>query len=266
MHRVAYDGPLGQPLLVDPSDLDAFTHVNLHEFLASVIKPGNLLLVGLGASHDELKSLSEPLLDAAHLSSSASAAPLASKYVGGTSHILSSSSPLTHLAVAYESKGGLSDIRTQALASVAKALLAEDKSVLPYSRNESEVYQSWSSFAHLYTSTGLFGIEASADAKKIPSVIEALQKKVAAISTGVSDAQLRQAKQVALGAYKSSLSSSITALPTIASQILATGKYNAADFSSAVDGLTGAQVSAFVSSAAKANPTIVSYGSKVVRV
>lgn len=266
LHRVAYDGPLGNPLLLDPSDLDAFTHVNLQQYLASVLKPGNLLLVGLGAAHDELKSLSEPLLDAAHFSSEPSDPTPASKYVGGTSHILSSSSPLTHLAVAYEAKGGLSDMRSQALASVAKALLAEEKSVVPYSRGESDVYHSWSSFAHLHSTTGLFGIMASAEAKKVPGVMEALQKKVAAISDKVTDAQLRQAKQVALGAFKSALSSSTTALPAIASQILSTGRYNAADLSSAIEGLTGAQVSAFVSSATKASPTIVSYGSKIIRV
>lgn len=265
LHRVAYDGPLGQPLIVDPSHLDAFTHENLQQYLASVLKPGNLLLVGLGASYGELKSLSEPLLDAAHLSSSASPAAAASKYLGGTSHILSPTSPLTHLAVAYEAKGGLSDMKTQALTAVVKALLSENKSVLPHSRSESELFRSWSSFSHLYADSGLFGVMASSEPKKVAGVMEAFQKKMSALSSGVSDAQLKQAKQVALGASKAALSSASTALPVIASQILLSGKFNAMDFPSAVESLTSAQISAFISSASKSSPTIVTYGSSIAR-
>jgi hypothetical protein len=50
LHRAAFSGGLSQALLPDPARLGSIKAEALHEYVAAVIKPGNLALTGAGVS------------------------------------------------------------------------------------------------------------------------------------------------------------------------------------------------------------------------
>lgn len=257
LHRVAFDGALGQPLLVDPSALDSFSSDSLREYAASILQPSKLVVAATGVEHAEFKGLAEGLISS--VSPSGAAAPAAvSAYVGGSANVLGASS-LTYATLAFEAKGGLADSKATALAAVTKALLDEARSPLPWTRKESEVFSSFASFSYLYKDTGLVGITASGASAS--QVVDGISKKVEAVAKGVSEIQLKVAKAVAIGAYKASLASSAGSVSVIAPQLLASGKFDAAEFVQKVDALTASDVSAYVSKVVKSSPTLVTYGS-----
>jgi processing peptidase subunit alpha len=254
VHRVAYEGPLGQPLLSDPKGL---TVESLREFYAAALKPSNLLLAGIGSEHAELKSLADQLVEDAHLEKGATTSS-ASKYYGGSANIISDSAE-THVALAFEAKGGLSDAKTSAMAAVTKALLDEGRHTIPYSVDP-DGPKPLSSFSYSYKDTGLVGVTGTSSPSGASALVDSVYKKVASLSSGVTDVQLKMAKQVAIGVNKASLGSVPTALPLIASQLIATGKYDAADFVANVEAITASQISAFIRDLSKSAPTLVTYG------
>lgn len=256
LHRVAYDGPLGQPSVVDPSVLEGMTNETLREYHASLLHPGNLLLASYGTDVNHLKVLSQPVVAAAHLGQG-SAVP-ASKYVGGASSVVAHS-PLTYAALAFEAKGGLSDTKASAVAAVAKALLDESRAALPHADNSGDV-SAVSAFTHLYKGTGLVGVSASAAPSKSSQLVDSLFKKVEAVASGVSEQQLKVAKAVAMASYKGALATGATGLPVIAAELMARGSSDAAQFAAAVEAVTPTQVASFIKDSAKSSPTLVSYG------
>ena len=252
VHRVAYDGPLGQPLLVDPKSI---SHEALRAYYASILKPSSMLLAGIGADHAELTALAGPMFGAAHLKAAASAAP-SSKYVGGSANIIADI-PLTHVALAFEAKGGLSDSKSSALVAITKALLDETRGALPYSLSASP----FKAFSHSYKDSGLVGVTASSTPEQASQLVDSVYKKVGSVVAGVTDSQLCVAKRVAIGSYKVAQAGSSSALPLIVSKLLASGKYDAAEFAASVESITAAQVGAFVKELTKSAPTLVTYGS-----
>mmetsp|Transcript_13367 Transcript_13367/g.38813 ORF Transcript_13367/g.38813 Transcript_13367/m.38813 type:complete len:490 (-) Transcript_13367:139-1608(-) len=258
LHRVAYEGPLGQPLIVDPSTI-SMTYTDLQEFHASLMHPSNLMLAGIGAEHEELKNLAGPLLSSALTQGKPALAPAPSTYVGGSANVVASS-PLAHVALAFEAKGGIADAQVHALSTVAKILLDDSECVLPWSTKDSEVVEGMSSFAHMYKSSGLVGVMACAAPSKASALVDAVYKKVTAVANGVTDARVAEAKAVAISSFKAQTASSCSALPIISSQMMATGKYDEAAFTSAVAAITPASLLSFVKSMVKASPTMVTYG------
>lgn len=157
LHRAAFEGGLGAPLLVDPSLLSGITNATVKEYVAAALQSSRAVLAGSGIGLDEFKELANPLVSAS------SGAPLksASSYVGGSLNVLAPASPLTHVSLAFEAKGGLSNAKAAAAAAVVKQLLDEGRAVLPRTRKESDVFKSVAAFSQLYKDTGLVGITAS---------------------------------------------------------------------------------------------------------
>lgn len=257
LHRAAFDGSLAAPVHVDPSVLDHFTNATLQEYIASTLRPSSTVLAAAGVTLDEFKQLASPLVASA---STPAAVKSSSSYIGGSMNVLANS-PLMHVALAFESKGGLSDAKGAAAAAVVKVLLDESRSVLPRASKESDVFVSVSGFSALYKDTGLVGIIASSAPAQASQLVDAVTKKVEGLAKGVSDAQLKTAKQLAIGSYKAQASSSTGLASILAPQLLLTGKYSTSDFVASVEGLTAADVSAYVSKAVKSSPTFVTYGS-----
>lgn len=257
LHRVAFEGSLGQPLMADPSTL-SLSHTDLQQFHASLMQPSNIMLAGIGADHEEIKGLASPMLSGLTGSGAAPSAA-ASTYVGGSANVVASS-PLTHVALAFEAKGGLSNPKANAMSAVAKVLLDESEGSLPWSTKDSDVVQGMSSFAHMYKGSGLVGIMACAAPSQASALVDTVYKKVTAVATGVTEAQLSTAKAAAIASYKAQLASSCTALPLIMSQLSATGSYDAAVFTAAVASITPAAMSTFIKDMIKAAPTMVTYG------
>jgi processing peptidase subunit alpha len=254
LHRAAYDGPLGKPLLADPAQVGGLSYAAFKEYCAGVLQPSRALIAGVGISHADLEGLAAPLVGAAHAAGAASPSAPAG-YAGGAVTVLDSSLALSHVAVAIEAKGGASDVKSAAAAAVVKALLDESRSALPWARRESDL-ASVSAFAHMYRDSGLVGLVAAAAPGNAGGLVDAVSKRLEAVAKGVTDAQLRQAKSVAVGGYKAALASSSGALATLGPQ-LAFGGVAATGFAAAVEALTAADVAGFVAKGLKASPTVV---------
>eukprot|EP00798_Chlamydomonas_sp_ICE-L_P020206 gene20206-26951_t len=252
LHRTAFEGSLGQPLLNSPSALDGFTNDTLRECAAELLTASNMVLAGAGLDHGELKATAGPLLED-YCTSRSPVTPGPSTYVGGCSSVLLRT-PLTYAALAFEAKGGLTNPKVAALAAVTQALLDGTKSVLP---RQSSLAGSFMGFASLYKGTGLVGVASSAESGS--ALISSLFKKVEALGTGPADAQLALAKSLALAKLKFSLSTSAGALSVMGPVLQATGSFDSADLASKISAVTSAEVAAFVSSSAK-NPTLVTAG------
>lgn len=256
LHRAAFEGGLGNTLVVDPAQLASFTNENLHAYLASVLDPSRMVLAGVGVEHGQVKALANPLV-----SGSASAAPVAaSKYVGGNLAALAPGAALTHVAVAFEAKGGASCAKGKALSSIVKALLEEARPTLPHNRVEHEVFASVGSFSQLYKSSGLVGVTASAVPSKAGALVDAVCKKFEVLAKGVSESAVANAKAKVLGEIAARKASTSTLVGCLSTGVLYTGAPTCAEVTAAVESATAADVSSYVSSMVKSAPTFAAYG------
>lgn len=262
LHRAAYDGGLGQPLSVDASLLDHITNETLHRYLGATFSPSQAVLAAAGVGLDEFKQLANPLVSAG---GSAASASTSSTYVGGALSVLVPTSPLTYVGLGFEAKGGLSDAKSAAAAAVVKVLLDEGRAVLPRSTKESDIFVSANGFSSLYKDTGLVGLLAAGSPAQGAALADAVCKKVEALAKGVSDAQLKQGKMLAVSAYKAQLATASGLSAALAPALLLSGKFAPTDFPAAVESLTGAEVAAFVAKGLKASPTFVTYGSMAAK-
>ncbi|GLC43866.1 hypothetical protein PLESTM_001527700 [Pleodorina starrii] len=256
LHRAAFDGGLGNSLVVDPALVDGFTNESLKEYLSGVLAPSRVLLAGVGVDHADITQLAGPLVS---LSGSAPA-PAASKYVGGSMNVIAPTAPLTYVGLGFEARGGAADAKSAAAAAVVKALLDVARPTLPHDRREHEVFASVSPFAHVYKGTGLVGLIASGAPGKAGALVDAVTAKVQSVAKGVSDAQLVHAKALALGELRAATATTAGLAAAVGSSVLATGKFSAAEAAAALQGLTAAEVSGFVSAMVKSTPTFVTYG------
>ncbi|KXZ55965.1 MPPA2 protein [Gonium pectorale] len=257
LHRAAFDGGLGNALVVDPSVVDGFSNETLAEYVASILAPSRVVLAGVGVDHSEIVSLATPLLSTA----SGSPAPhAASKYAGGAMNIIAPTASQVYVGLGFEARGGASDPKSAAAAQIVKALLDEARPTLPRGRKEHEVFTSLSPFAHLYKETGLVGVVASGAPGKAGAVVDALTAKVQAVAKGVSEGQLAQAKALALGELKAATATSAGLAASVGSSVLATGRFSAAEVAASLQGLTAAELSSYVSALVKTTPTFVTYG------
>ncbi|MEW5311403.1 MAG: hypothetical protein WDW38_003122 [Sanguina aurantia] len=257
LHRAAFDGPLGQPLLVDPSQL-TLDNDALKAFIAASFQPSRMVLAGVGIDHDEANELSSPLLSYGGARGPPASAA-ASKYVGGGISVIAPSAS-THFALGFEAKGGLSEAKTEALSAVVAALMEEARPTLPRMSRETGVVGSVSSFSHLYKGTGIVGVIGGAAPAQASQLVDAVCKKVEAIAKGVSDAALASAKMVAIGAYTDKLATTPGMLSLMGPHMLFNGKFDAFVFSATVATLTPADVANFVQKGLKSGPTFVTYG------
>lgn len=260
LHRAAFDGGLGQPVTLDPSALNGFTNATLKEYVAAALQSSKAVLAGAGVGLEQMKELANPLV----ASSSGNGLSSTSSYAGGSLNVFAAS-PLTHVALGFEAKGGLSDPKAAAAAAVVKALLDEGRAVLPRTRKEG-VFAAASSFCHLYKGTGLVGLTASGAPAQADALVDAVVKKVESVASGVPEAQLQLAKQLAVGAYKAQLASSTGLAAAMAPALLLTGAFNPAAHVSQIESLTSADITSFVSQALKSSPTYVTYGNMSSRV
>ncbi|PNH07965.1 Mitochondrial-processing peptidase subunit alpha [Tetrabaena socialis] len=257
LHRAAFDGGLGNSLVVDPSLVDGFSNETLKEYLASIMTPSRIVLAGVGVDHAEILQLAGPLLS---VPASAPAAVPASKYVGGAMNVIAPSSALTYVALGFEAVGGASTPKSAAAAAVTKALLDEARPTLPRARKEHAVFRSLTPFAHLYKGSGLVGLTGSSSPAQAGALVDALTAKVQSAAKGISEAQLAQAKALALGELKAATATTAGLVAAVGSSVLATGKFSGLEVAAAIQAMTAAEASSYVAALIKTPPTVVSYG------
>lgn len=255
LHRAAYEGGLGQPLFADPAVVGSLHYNAVREFLSATFVPSNMTLVAAGADEAVVKSLVTPML---HKTDAVPPAATSS-YVGGSMNCFGNTSGV-HCALAFEAKGGLSNLKTKAVAEVVKVLLQEStREVLPYQRKELEV-ASFAPISFLHKGTGLVGVMGSAEAGKTTQLVDFLTKKLETASKGVAEPALVHAKQIVLTACKTTLLSSPGLADTIGAHVVARGAFNSTEMMTAVANVTAGDVTSFVSSMLKTTPTFVAYG------
>jgi processing peptidase subunit alpha len=277
LHRAAFKGPLGAPLLPDADALDETDGDALRAFAAATLQnPANLVLAATGVSAEQLRAFAGPMLaDAAGGAAAAAAASGApriggkgSAYVGG---FLTALAPGVAPAVglAFEAKGGLSDPRATAVAAVAKALLsAPVRESVPYARGGADAAAGPAALAaghapvaHLYRATGLIGLVAGCAPGGAAAALDALSAEFDSLaSKPIAPAALAAAKQLALGGYASAVQAKPGAVQDAGMQLLARGAYSADDYARAVSAVSAADVAAMARAALGSAPTVVATG------
>lgn len=262
LHRAAFSGGLGQPLLVDPSQVASLDVDKILEFVTSNFTPGRVLLGAAGVDHSQLVNLVNPM--AAALSSSTGSSPAASsQYLGGTVQVLGNT-PLSYVGLAFESKGGLGDVKSAATSAVIRSLLDDNFIPLPYrARSLSPVLKVMKPFDRLYKTTGLLGVLAASEPTNSSQALDVLSQKFEAIAKGVTEQQLAQAKAIVAGTYKEATSSTSGVVEDIGLQLLSRSKYDPTSYLQAVSSLGVKDVTSHLTATLKTPPTIVTYGGLV---
>eukprot|EP00200_Dunaliella_tertiolecta_P006013 CAMPEP_0202356414 /NCGR_PEP_ID=MMETSP1126-20121109/10888_1 /ASSEMBLY_ACC=CAM_ASM_000457 /TAXON_ID=3047 /ORGANISM="Dunaliella tertiolecta, Strain CCMP1320" /LENGTH=485 /DNA_ID=CAMNT_0048949165 /DNA_START=70 /DNA_END=1527 /DNA_ORIENTATION=- len=260
LHRAAYEGPLGLPMQLDPADLAHLDFGALREYYANVVKASRTVMASAGVGMQDMNKLANPLLPPSASAALVPSSTAGNTYVGGSLNVIAPS-PLTHVAVAVEAKGGLSDPKAEAAAAVVRMLLDASRAVLPRTHRESDIFVSASAFSQMYSKTGLVGISAASTPGQSAQLVDAVMQRVEAVAKGVPEAQLKQAKQMAISSYKEGLASSAGMVGTMAPHLLLTGRFEPSDFAAKVDALSPSDVSSFIADGLKRTPSVVSYGS-----
>eukprot|EP00798_Chlamydomonas_sp_ICE-L_P002690 gene2690-14902_t len=245
MHRTAFEGGLSNTLVNDPSVLDGFTNETLKEYASGLFSSSGMILAGVGVSHGDFTAVARSLLPS---SAGAVAAP-ASSYTGGFANVVGSCHK-THISLSFEAKGGLSDAKTVALSSVTAALLDSSKAITPWSTSKG-----MTGFSTLHKSTGLVGIMGSTTPSTAGALVDILCQKLEDLSKGPADGALKAAKAATLNSHMASLSTSSGAIALMGPALLASGKFNSAEFVSAVLALSSADIATFISKSLK-SPTL----------
>lgn len=260
LHKAAFSGGLANSLLPDPAGLDNLTGEALRAFVAAHFVPSNMAVAAAGMNLGQLQQFANPLVAGA---SGSAPAPPASAYTGGYLCCLSPGAEPT-LAVAFEAKGGLGDIKATATAAVVKALLgASSREVLPYSAKEAEgPLTSVTPIVQMYRSTGLIGLlgTTTSGSGAAAAAADGLTKKLTGLASGASEGALAAAKQLALGGYQAAISAKGGVVQDMGLQLLCRGKFSAQEYAAAVSGLSAADVSKYVAEVLKSPPTLVAVG------
>jgi processing peptidase subunit alpha len=268
LHRAAYKGGLGSPLVPDADALDYTDGEALRSFAAQHLTPKNLVLAATGISADQLRAFAGPLLAEAAAAAGGAGGPSSSsssQYVGGFLTALAPGVPPA-VGLAFELKGGLADPKATAVAAVAKALLnAPVRESVPFSRKADStpaaLAAGYAPVAHLYRGTGLIGLVAGCNPGGATPALDALAQQFDALaSKPIADPALAAAKQLALGGYAAAVSAKPGAVQDAGMQLLARGKYSATDYAQAVASVTAADVAAMARQALGSAPTVVATG------
>lgn len=260
LHRAAFSGGLSNPLLPDPANLYALDGEALREYVASAFTAGNIAVTAAGLSLSQLQQVAGPMLSG--LPSGPAPTSPASTYTGGYLAAISPGAEPT-IAVAYEAKGGLSDIKATATAAVVKALLgAGTREAVPYQHKDADgPLTSVTPLVQMYKSTGLVGVmgTTTSSSSSAAAAADALTKKLQGLGSA-NEASLAAAKQLALGGYQSAISAKAGVVQDMGLQLLSRGKFSAQEYASAVAGLTAADVSKYVGDLVKSPLTLVAVG------
>lgn len=249
-NQVAFNGALGQPLMHDPSALAGFGKDTLREYASNLLKASNMVLAGAGVEHGALTSVAQPILS--EVSEGRSPVALgASSYVGGSANVITTA-PVAYVGVGFEVKGGMSDAKAPALATVCKALFEGSQSALPHGSSEPA-----GAMLSLYQNSGLIGAGAMGSAASSAAVVDSLCKRLEGFAKGPAEGQLAVAKAKAISELRRTMSSSQSALPFMAPFLMASGKFDSAAFASQLAAVSSADVAAFVSSGLKSSPVVV---------
>ncbi|CAM6085386.1 unnamed protein product [Calypogeia fissa] len=273
LHSAGYSGALGNPLLAPESALARLDSSKLAEFVAENYTAPRIVLAAAGVDHDELISMAEPLLS--DMPAVPSPSPPKSEYVGGDWR-QAADSPRTHVALAFEVKGGWRNEADMYALTVLQTLLGGGGSFSAggpgkgmysrlYSRvlNKYEEVQSFTAFNSIYNDTGLFGIHGTSDSDFVPSLVDIAAKELTLVATpgSVTEAELSRAKNSTISAVLMNLEPRVVVAEDIGRQILTYGhRKPLEEFISGVQALTLKDITAISQKIISTPLTMASWG------
>mmetsp|Transcript_4982 Transcript_4982/g.18066 ORF Transcript_4982/g.18066 Transcript_4982/m.18066 type:complete len:496 (-) Transcript_4982:120-1607(-) len=235
MHKVAFQGPLGMPLVCPEGQLGLLSGEICSEFVAANYTAPRIVLGASGVSQAELQAVAEPLLGLLPAAPATALPP--SVYTGGDWRSVSAT-PATNLVVAFQANGGWRNIKGAVALSVLQVLMGGGSSFSAggpgkgmYSRLYSRVLnqyawaQSCSAVAHMYDDTALFGIAGSTDPYNVDNMVDVICKELQAVASGgITDQELARAKNATIASVYMNLESRVILVEDICRQLLTYGE------------------------------------------
>uniref|UniRef100_A0A8D0GJI7 Ubiquinol-cytochrome c reductase core protein 2 n=1 Tax=Sphenodon punctatus TaxID=8508 RepID=A0A8D0GJI7_SPHPU len=230
LHAAAYRNALANPLYCPDYMIGKLTSEQLHQFVQNNFTSARMALVGLGVSHSDLKQVGEQFLN---IRSGAGSSGAKASYRGGEVREPNGDS-LVHAAVVAE--GGTAGSAEANTFGVLQHLLGAGPLIKRGSNATSRLSQGAakatsqpfdaSAFNVNYSDSGLFGVYIISHASAAREVIKAALNEVKAVAEGgITDEDVKRAKNQLKAAYLLSVESSNGLLNEIGSEALTSGTY-----------------------------------------
>ncbi|KAK5579883.1 hypothetical protein RB653_009571 [Dictyostelium firmibasis] len=203
VHQTAFRGKtLGRPLVAPICNLGNITHESVINWVNATYKPSNMILVGVGLSHNELIEEAEKV-SFGNDSSSVSNSTETAQYIGGES--LKYSTGNTQVVVAFEGTAQ-SNVKDVAAFSVLQSILGNGSpKVAPghgrtsrlfsLTKNNSNIVKS-EAFNLTYGDSGLFGVVAEVEGATVGKTVSLITSEIVAASKTAGQ-ELERAKAIA---------------------------------------------------------------------
>ncbi|KAH9606066.1 hypothetical protein KSS87_005196 [Heliosperma pusillum] len=263
VHTAGYVGALSNSLVAHEAVVGRLNSSVLEEFVTENYTAPRMVLAASGFEHEELLSIAEPLLS--DLSSVQPPEEPHSAYIGGD-YRCKAGSGVTHFALAFELPGGCQKEKDSMVLIVLEILMggAGGRSFSAGDRlgkgicsrlhlnvlNQYPEIHAFAAFSSIYSNTGLFGIQAMANAEFVSKAIEIAASELIAVASpgyGLTSSkdhtfdqvQVERAKTVTKSAMLMNLESKVVATDDIGRQVLVYGERKPVDhFLKIIDEIT----------------------------
>jgi processing peptidase subunit alpha len=275
LHEAGYQGALGRPLVAPETAVLRLNPETLHRFVEENWVAPRMVLSAVGADHDELLAITEPLFS--DMPKAQARPPPASKYVGGDWR-KAVDSPITHVALAFEFQGGWRNLKDAVALSVLQILLGGGGSFSaggPGKGMHSRLYtgvlakNGWvvsaTAFSHIYNETGLFGIHMAGDSRYADGLADIAIEQLQALTSGkVTQKEVDRAKTQTISMILMNLESRSIISEDIGKQVLTYGERKPVQhFVSQIESLTLDDITKLAAKMLKTPPTVAAWGDVV---
>lgn len=242
LHRTAFRGGLANSVFASPQYAKKVTRAQVTEYLASVVGPDSLAVVGAGVDHEDLLSLVDAVMRGADLP--ANPAPKApSSYHGGETRI---EAPGASRYVLATEGLALGSAERPALL-VLQGILGSGEARVKYGNAGAAPFAALSNagvtvspVSASYSDAGLFGISVVAkDAKDVKAAVEGAVAALKKAASGVSAQELERGKKAAVTGLEAGREGVLAA----ATEVLSGGFETPAELAQKISGVTAEQVS-----------------------
>lgn len=227
IHEAAYGySGLGRGERGSASEIASLSPSSLQNWFTSNYQPRRFVVAAVGLPHEQLVSIAEAKFGEVADNSSVSKREK-TKYVAGDIRKHETGATQTHLAIAFPAaswseKELLSFFILQSLlgGSGKSALSRLSKSLL-----KSEHISFASSFNHVYSDAGLFGVAATSSSSRAADLSRAIIAELRSLKTSIDAAEFQRAKAQLRSSIATLSECDTFKLNDVATQLLATGRF-----------------------------------------
>ncbi|KAN0037934.1 hypothetical protein ACTA71_000106 [Dictyostelium dimigraforme] len=267
VHQTAFRGKtLGRPLVAPICNLGNINQDAVTNWVNSTYKPSNMILVGVGLSHNELIEEAEKVTFG-NDQSSTSISNETAQYIGGES--LKYSTGNSKVVVAFEGTAQ-SNVKDVAAFSVLQSILGNGSpKVAPghgrtsrlfsLTKNNSNIVKS-EAFNLTYGDSGLFGVIAEVEGATVGKTISLITSEIAAASKTAGQ-ELERAKAITKSNILEQADNRSSALEFIGKQAIYTDKVlTPVEFAEEISNVTSEDIKRVAKKMTSKKPTLVVVG------